>query len=89
MERRPPSAAEAAANTSQIAAPLARHTAAEAAAAPVRTNTRALRAYEKAGFAREGRALDTDVKNGRRVDSWVLVRRPPWGRRESGHPGRL
>ena len=48
-------------------------------------NARALRAYEKAGFAREGRALDTDVKNGRRVDSWVLVRRPPWGRRESGH----
>lgn len=42
-------------------------------------NARALRAYEKAGFAREGRALDTDVKNGRRVDSWILVRRPPSG----------
>jgi len=37
-------------------------------------NARALRAYEKAGFARYGRALDTDTKDGQRVQSWVMVR---------------
>ena len=40
-------------------------------------NGRALRAYEKAGFTREGRVLDTDVKDGQRVASWLLVRRRP------------
>jgi aminoglycoside 6'-N-acetyltransferase len=37
-------------------------------------NARALSAYEKAGFARTGRVLDTDTKDGRRVESWLLIR---------------
>ena len=37
-------------------------------------NARALRAYEKAGFRRVQAVLDTDVKEGRRVESWLLVR---------------
>jgi aminoglycoside 6'-N-acetyltransferase len=37
-------------------------------------NARALRAYEKAGFRRVRSVLDTDVKDGRRVWSWLLVR---------------
>lgn len=37
-------------------------------------NHRALRAYEKAGFHRDGEVLDTDTRDGERVRSWVLVR---------------
>ncbi len=37
-------------------------------------NSRALRAYEKAGFRRGQAVLDTDVKDGQRVWSWLLVR---------------
>ena len=37
-------------------------------------NARALRAYEKAGFRRVQPVLDTDVKDGQRVRSWLLVR---------------
>lgn len=37
-------------------------------------NARALRAYEKAGFVRKGRVLDTDTRGGQRVESWMLVR---------------
>jgi hypothetical protein len=47
-------------------------------------NARALRAYEKAGFAREGRVLDTDLRNEQRVESWLLVRRRPEGIRIDG-----
>jgi len=38
-------------------------------------NHRALRAYEKAGFHRDGEVLDTDTRGGERVRSWVMVRR--------------
>ena len=38
-------------------------------------NDRALRAYVKAGFRREGEVLDTDTRGGERVRSWVMVRR--------------
>jgi RimJ/RimL family protein N-acetyltransferase len=38
-------------------------------------NARALRAYEKAGFTRSGSALDTDTRNGQRVESWLMLRR--------------
>jgi aminoglycoside 6'-N-acetyltransferase len=37
-------------------------------------NARALRAYEKAGFRRMTRVLDTDTRGGSRVESWLLVR---------------
>lgn len=37
-------------------------------------NARAIRAYEKAGFERRARVLDTDTKNGERVPSWLMVR---------------
>jgi RimJ/RimL family protein N-acetyltransferase len=37
-------------------------------------NARALRAYEKAAFRRVQSVLDTDVKDGQRVRSWLLVR---------------
>ncbi len=37
-------------------------------------NERAQRAYERAGFRRVRRALDTDVKDGARVESWLMVR---------------
>jgi RimJ/RimL family protein N-acetyltransferase len=37
-------------------------------------NGRALRAYEKVGFVRTERVLDTDTRDGRRVESWLLVR---------------
>jgi aminoglycoside 6'-N-acetyltransferase len=37
-------------------------------------NARALRAYEKAGFARSARVLDTDTRGGDRVESWLMVR---------------
>ena len=40
-------------------------------------NARALRAYEKAGFRRVQPVLDTDVKDGQRVWSWLLVREAP------------
>jgi aminoglycoside 6'-N-acetyltransferase len=40
-------------------------------------NARALRAYEKAGFRRVQAALDTDVKDGQRVWSWLLVHDGP------------
>jgi aminoglycoside 2''-phosphotransferase len=40
-------------------------------------NTRALRAYEKAGFRRVQAVLDTDVKDGQRVRSWLLERDAP------------
>ncbi|MDQ4025442.1 MAG: acetyltransferase [Actinomycetota bacterium] len=37
-------------------------------------NARAIRAYEKAGFERRARVLDTDTKDGERVPSWLMVR---------------
>jgi aminoglycoside 6'-N-acetyltransferase len=40
-------------------------------------NARALSAYEKAGFRRVQAVLDTDVKDGQRVWSWLLVRDVP------------
>jgi RimJ/RimL family protein N-acetyltransferase len=40
-------------------------------------NARALRAYERSGFRRVQAVLDTDVKGGRRVWSWLLVRDVP------------
>lgn len=40
-------------------------------------NRRAQRAYEKAGFRKVGRVLDTDVRDGARVPSWLLVRDRP------------
>lgn len=40
-------------------------------------NARALRAYEKAGFRQVQAVLDTDVKDGDRVWSWLLVRDAP------------
>lgn len=36
-------------------------------------NLRAIRAYEKAGFHRQGPVLDTDTKHGKRVESWLMV----------------
>jgi RimJ/RimL family protein N-acetyltransferase len=40
-------------------------------------NARALRAYEKAGFVRRARVLDTDTRGGERVESSALVRERP------------
>lgn len=40
-------------------------------------NARALRAYRKAGFDPAAAVLDTDTKDGRRVESWLMVRRAP------------
>jgi aminoglycoside 6'-N-acetyltransferase len=37
-------------------------------------NEQAQRAYEKAGLRKVRRALDTDVKDGKRVESWLMVR---------------
>lgn len=37
-------------------------------------NERAQRAYEKAGMRKIRHALDTDIKDGRRVESWLMVR---------------
>ena len=37
-------------------------------------NTRAQRAYEKAGFVKVRRVLDTDTRDGARIPSWLLVR---------------
>jgi len=34
----------------------------------------AQRAYEKAGFHRVGEVLDTDVRDGERVRSWLMTR---------------
>jgi aminoglycoside 6'-N-acetyltransferase len=39
------------------------------------TNHRAQRAYEKAGFAKVRRVLDTDTRGGERVWCWLMVRR--------------
>jgi RimJ/RimL family protein N-acetyltransferase len=38
-------------------------------------NARAIRAYEKAGFARVQRVLDTDTRGGERIESHLMVRR--------------
>jgi aminoglycoside 6'-N-acetyltransferase len=46
-------------------------------------NAIALRSYGKAGFARAGRVLDTDMHGGERVESWLMVRRAP---RRQGSP---
>jgi aminoglycoside 6'-N-acetyltransferase len=40
-------------------------------------NDRALGAYAKAGFHRARRVLDTDTKDGQRVESSLMVREPP------------
>jgi RimJ/RimL family protein N-acetyltransferase len=37
-------------------------------------NARAQRAYEKAGLTKVRRALDTDIKDGARVESWLMIR---------------
>jgi aminoglycoside 6'-N-acetyltransferase len=45
-----------------------------------RTNLRAQRAYEKAGFRKVRQVLDTDTRNGQRIASWLMVRsRAPSG----------
>jgi aminoglycoside 6'-N-acetyltransferase len=51
------------------------HNAAAIALTTAVENHRAIRAYEKAGFLRRMRALDTDTKCGERVASWLMVRR--------------
>ncbi|MEA2556516.1 MAG: aminoglycoside 6-N-acetyltransferase [Actinomycetota bacterium] len=38
------------------------------------TNSRAQRAYEKAGFRKVRHALDLDVRAGERIQSWLMVR---------------
>jgi aminoglycoside 6'-N-acetyltransferase len=38
-------------------------------------NTRAQRAYEKAGFVKDGKVRDFDTRGGERVWSWVMRRR--------------
>jgi RimJ/RimL family protein N-acetyltransferase len=38
------------------------------------TNSRAQRAYEKAGFRKVRHALDLDVRDGERIQSWLMVR---------------
>jgi aminoglycoside 6'-N-acetyltransferase len=38
-------------------------------------NTRAQRAYEKAGFVKVRRVLDTDTRDGERVACWLMERR--------------
>jgi aminoglycoside 6'-N-acetyltransferase len=40
-------------------------------------NHRAQRAYEKAGFRKVGVVLDTDVRGGERVRSWLMTRARP------------
>jgi aminoglycoside 6'-N-acetyltransferase len=40
-----------------------------------RTNLRAQRAYEKAGFRKIREVLDTDTRDGERVWCWLMVRR--------------
>jgi aminoglycoside 6'-N-acetyltransferase len=37
-------------------------------------NEPAQRAYEKAGLRKVRHALDTDIKDGRRVESWLMIR---------------
>jgi aminoglycoside 6'-N-acetyltransferase len=37
-------------------------------------NERAQRAYERAGFRKVRRTLDTDIKDGTRVESWLMTR---------------
>ena len=37
-------------------------------------NEQAQHAYEKAGMRKVRRALDTDVKDGKRVESWLMIR---------------
>jgi RimJ/RimL family protein N-acetyltransferase len=46
------------------------------------TNSRAQRAYEKAGFHKVRLALDLDVRDGERIQSWLMVRE-----REEQQPG--
>jgi aminoglycoside 6'-N-acetyltransferase len=41
-------------------------------------NVRAQRAYEKAGFRKVRRVLDTDTRDGERVWCWLMERRGPW-----------
>ena len=41
------------------------------------TNVRAQRAYEKAGFVKVRKVLDTDTRGGERVRSWLMERRRP------------
>jgi len=58
---------------------LCRHLFAERGASSVelvaaQANTRSLRAYEKAGFRKGQTVLDTDLKDGQRVESWLMVR---------------
>ena len=38
-------------------------------------NSAAIRCYEKAGFVREARVLDTDTRDGERVWAWVMTRK--------------
>jgi GrpB-like predicted nucleotidyltransferase (UPF0157 family)/RimJ/RimL family protein N-acetyltransferase len=49
-------------------------------------NGPAQRAYEKAGLDKVRQALDTDIKDGRRVESWLMVRYPPSRRLPTAHP---
>ena len=61
---------------------LARHLFAERGASQVAIltaldNARAQRAYEKAGFRKVGEVLDTDVRDGARIRSWLMTRDAP------------
>jgi aminoglycoside 6'-N-acetyltransferase len=42
-------------------------------------NERALRSYEKAGFRKANRVLDTDTRGGQRVESWLMIREATTG----------
>jgi aminoglycoside 6'-N-acetyltransferase len=53
------------------------HGASQVAIVTAVDNHRAQRAYEKAGFRRIGVVLDTDVREGERVRSWLMTRERP------------
>jgi aminoglycoside 6'-N-acetyltransferase len=49
-------------------------------------NERAQRAYEKAGFRKVRRVLDTDTRDGQRVWCWLMERRRAAGEELDGRP---
>jgi RimJ/RimL family protein N-acetyltransferase len=55
------------------------HGASRVALLTAEDNLGAQRAYEKAGFVRVRRALDTDTRGGVRIPSWLMVRERPSG----------
>ena len=50
-------------------------------------NSHALHAYRKVGFLPTTRVLDTDTKDGQRVESWLMVRERSGGLRQHGARG--